>query len=377
MTFPKFLVIASALLFVTIGVLAFVKSGKSAPALNSEALVSSSSGTRPAAPSSTAPIAITLEREIRVVPQLAKVASSPGSAPLETPNSHSLTATSGSPATSIPISATQPPAPKPAAVERSLPDADLIYQLFNKGDPKLPFVETITYKSRVSWLKGRPAWLSDYAGHYGTSRHFIARSLNGKPDYLKQDIVEGDTFNVFIKDKNIQFHLLVDISRSKVWFYVFDQDSKELTLLKTYRVSLGRFDSQRASGLLTPLGKYSLGSKVAIYRPKVEGYYNGRKVEMMRIFGTRWIPFDKEIAGCTAPAKGLGIHGVPWVANASGVLVEDTSSLGKFESDGCIRFATEDIEELFAILLTKPTVIELVKDYFDAKLPGTQESVSR
>lgn len=360
MTFPKFLVIASALLFVTIGVLAFVKSGKSTTASKSEGVVSSS----------TAPIAIALEREIHVVSPTSEAASAAAEVPTR------LIATAHAPATPVtakPAPAPQTPTPAAAApTERPLPNADLIYQLFNKGEPKLPFVETITYKSRVSWLKGRPAWLSDYASHYGTSRHFIARSLNGKPDYLKQDIVEGDSFNVFVKDKNLQFHLLIDISRSKMWFYAFEQDSKELTLLKTYRVGLGRFDSQRASGLLTPLGKYSLGNKVAIYRPKVEGYYNGRKVEMMRIFGTRWIPFEKEISGCTAPAKGLGVHGVPWVANASGVLNEDTSALGKFESDGCVRLATADVEELFAIILTKPTVIELVKDYFDAKLPGSR-----
>jgi hypothetical protein len=350
MTFPKFLAIASALLFVTIGVLAFVKSGKSSSASKSETIASSS----------TAPIAIALEREIRLAPTTANVKA-------ETPAAKVTPAPSV--AANTPALAAKPSV-RPAA-DRPLPDADLIHQLFNKGEPKLPFVETITYKSRVSWLKGRPAWLSDYASYYGTSRHFIARSLNGKPDYIKQDIVEGDSFNVFSKNKNIQFHLLIDITRSKMWFYVFDQDKNELTLLKTYRVGLGRFDSQRASGLLTPLGKYSLGNKVAIYRPKVEGYYNGRKIEMMRVFGSRWIPFEKEISGCTAPAKGLGIHGVPWVANAAGVLVEDTSSLGKYESDGCVRLATEDVEELFAILLTKPTVIELVKDFHDAKLPGS------
>lgn len=369
MTFPKFLAFASAFLFITIGVLAFVKSGKQSSASKTDAIAS----VPPSA--STAPIAIALGREIHVVPAtdktkseapISKEAPSPivaSSASTSTNASTNNTSTNNPPSTVNPSNS--------SAAARPMPEADLIYQLFNKADPKLPFVETITYKSRVSWLKGRPAWLSDYASYYGTSRHFIARSLNGKPDYLKQDIVEGNTFNVFRKDKNIQFYLLIDISRSKMWFYVFDQDAKQLTLLKTYRVGLGRFDNQRSSGLLTPLGKYSLGNKVAIYRPKVEGYYNGKKIEMMRVFGSRWIPFEKEISGCTAPAKGLGIHGVPWVANASGGLSEDTSSLGKYESDGCVRLATEDVEELFAIVLTKPTVVELVKDYFDAKLPGS------
>lgn len=347
MTFPKFLAIASVLLFLTIGVLAFRKTGKSDIQIDHKTVVSSKN----------APISIALEREIRLVPG---TKSQPKSPDLKEPTPV--------PSSSAPSSVI---VQSPPSTDRPLPEADLIYQLFNKGEPKLPFVETITYKSRVPWLKGRPAWLSDYAGHYATSRHFIARGLNGKPDYLKQDIAEGDTFNVFKKDKNIQFYLLIDITRNKMWFYVFDQDSKQLTLLKTYLVGLGRFDNQRASGLLTPLGKYSLGNKVAIYRPKVEGYHNGRKVEMMRVFGSRWIPFEKELEGCTAPAKGLGIHGVPIIPNAAGKLTEDTSGLGKNMSDGCIRLATEDVEELFAIILTKPTIVELVKDYYDAKLPGS------
>jgi hypothetical protein len=339
MTFPKFLFIASVLLFATIGVLAFFKGGKARNAPKTEVT-----------PVAIA-IPITLEKEIQVVQPQAV----PDAPVILHGGKTDFTA-----------------APKAENVERPLPEADRIFELFNKGEPKLPFVETIVYKSRVSWQKGRPAWLSDYAGHYRTSRHFIARSLNGKPDYLRQDISEGDSFNVFRADKNIQFHMVIDTSRCKMWLYALDLDANERTLLKSYVVSLGRFDSQRSSGLLTPHGKYSLGERVAIYGPTVKGHYNGKEIEMVRVFGSRWIPFEKEIGGCTAPAKGLGLHGVPWIPSAGGALAEDRSSLGKYESDGCIRLATEDIEEIFAIILTKPTVIELVKDFYDAKLPGAE-----
>jgi L,D-transpeptidase catalytic domain len=255
----------------------------------------------------------------------------------------------------------------------NLPDADRIEELFNIGEPKLPIVETITYKSRVPWQKGRPAWLSDYAAHYTTSRHFIARSLNKKLDYFKQDVAEGDRFNVLRPEKNINFYLLIDASRSKMWFYYLDLDTDERVLLKTYPVGLGRIDSSKPSGLLTPLGKYSLGSKIAIYKPKMTGLHNGKKVEMVRIFGSRWIPFDKEIERCTAPAAGFGLHGVPWIPNEKEELVENLSSLEKYESDGCIRLSTHDIEELFAIVITRPTTVELVKDFFEAKLPGVEK----
>lgn len=253
------------------------------------------------------------------------------------------------------------------------PEADRIGELFRLRGIKLPFVETITYKSNVSWLQGRPAWLSDYASHYKTSRHFIARSLNGKPDYLKQDVAEGDRFNVLNPDKNIQFLLVVDLTRSKMWFYSFDADANERILLKSYDVGLGRADPTSLSGYLTPLGKYMLGDKIAIYRPTKMGHFNGEKVEMIRVFGTRWIPFDEEISGADDVGKGLGLHGLPWLPDAEGELVEDTSSLSQHSSDGCIRLATRDIEELFAIVITRPTTIEIVKNFREATLPGVEK----
>lgn len=245
----------------------------------------------------------------------------------------------------------------------SLPEANRIEELFTKEGTKLPFVETITYKSHVPWLKGRPAWLSDYASYYQTSRHFIARSLNGTADYFKQEVAEGNRFNVFRKDKNIEFYLLVDTSRCRMWFYCIDLDEKKKVLLKTYSVGLGRLDSSKVSGLLTPLGVYKLGDRVAIYKPKTQGIYQGKNTEMITVFGSRWIPFEKEMHSCTAPAKGLGIHGTPWAYNTKGEFMDQGSGIGKYESDGCIRLATPDIEELFAIIITKPTTIEIVPDF--------------
>lgn len=276
------------------------------------------------------------------------------------------------------VKVTPPPQPAPIKNEVILaiepkdvsltPDVNRIEELFKKNGSTLKFVDTIVYKSRVPWQKGRPAWLSDYASFYETSRHFIARSLNGKPDYMKQDLAENERFNVFRKDVKLSFHLVVDASLCKMWLYAIDETHQEKTLLKTYTVCLGRPDNSKTSGLLTPLGKYSLGSRVAIYKPKVMGYHNGKKIEMVRVFGSRWIPFDKEIANATAPAKGFGLHGVPWVDTAKGGLAQDKSSLGKYESDGCIRLSTEDMEEIFAIIITKPTEIEIVRHFADASI---------
>ena len=255
--------------------------------------------------------------------------------------------------------------------DEDLPYADRINELFNVGEPKLPFVETISYTSRVPWIKGRPAWIADYATHFKTSRYFISRSLSRAKNYFAQNVANGDRFNIFRKDKEFSFHLVVDLSRSKLWFYVYDYDKEEKTLLSTYDVGLGRLDDQLASGSLTPTGTYSLGNRVAIYKPGIKGFFNHKKVEMIRVFGSRWIPFEKEIYGCTAPAKGLGIHGLPWIENEkTGKLEEDQSSIGMYESDGCIRLKTDDIEELYSIVISQPTYIHLVADFFDAKLPG-------
>lgn len=333
MTFPKLLLILTVVLFGTIGTLAFVKSGKKSPAPRTFEVVSR-------------PIEVHLDGEVKVLAATPPI-------PVVTP----VVAVREEPAKSL----------------DPLPEADRIQEFFNKSGPKFPIVETITYKSRVPWQKGRPAWLSDYASHYATSRHFIARSLNGKPDYFKQDISEGDRFNVLKQEKNVEFYLLIDLTRSKMWFYYLDLDQNERVLVKSYTVGLGRVDPSSASGLLTPLGKFGLGDKIAIYKPKAMGMHNGQKIEMVRVFGTRWIPFEKELGDNTAAAKGLGIHGVPWVADANGQLVEDSASLSKYESDGCVRLATRDIEELFAIIITKPTTIELVRDYYEASLPGLEK----
>jgi len=279
-----------------------------------------------------------------------------------------------------PPKAAIPPLPKkvasiPLPEAGDLPQVDRIEQLFALDSSRLPIVETVRYTSRVPWLEGRSAWISDYASHYETSRHFIARSLNRKPDYLTQKVAPGDRFNVFRKDKKIEFYLLIDISRCRMWFYCYDASANERILLKTYRVGLGRMDAHKASGSLTPVGKYTLGEKIAIYKPGIMGFFQDQKTEMLRVFGTRWIPFEKEIERCSEPAKGLGIHGAPWIPDPTGsALVEDRSRIGTYDSDGCIRLAQEDIEELYAILITKPTTVELTKDFHTAKLPGIERS---
>jgi len=258
-----------------------------------------------------------------------------------------------------------PPGPLSPSASKALddfPEMDRVYQLFTTGPSKLPIVETISYTSQVPWLKGRPAWVADYATYYTTSRHFIARSLNKKPDYFSQKVMTGSTFTVFRKDKRLEFHLVVDVTRAKMGFYYVDLDTNERVLLKTYKVGLGKLDPSKASGSLTPLGKYKLGNKVDFFKPD-------QRTDMVRIFGTRWLPFEGE----GQAVKGYGLHGAPWKADPkTGALVEEKEWIGRYESNGSVCLAQEDIEELYAIVITKPTFIEIVKDFREAKLPGAE-----
>ncbi|MCH9620683.1 MAG: hypothetical protein S4CHLAM20_00840 [Chlamydiia bacterium] len=237
-----------------------------------------------------------------------------------------------------------------------------IRRFFSRGIDKFPIVETVTYTSRVEWLKGRPAWIADYASHYNTSRHFIARSLNGKEDYISQKVSPGDNFNILKPDKEVSFHLLVDLSKCTAKFSYEDHETNEIVEIKTYPVGVGRKDSYSPSGCLTPLGKYKLGQKIAIYKRGVENYFQNKKTHMMEIFGTRWIPFAEEVENCTDSAKGYGIHGLPFIYNEEkDEYIEDISVLGQYDSDGCLRFLEKDINEIFSIVITKPTYVEIVK----------------
>ena len=251
---------------------------------------------------------------------------------------------------------------------------DRVWQLFSKGSDKLPIVETIHYTTRVPWLKGRSAWISNYASYYQTSRHFIARSLNGKKDYFTQKVFPGDRFNVFRTDKKIKFYLLVDLETCTMDFYYLDLDKEERVFLKTYQIGVGRKETSSPSGSLTPTGKYLLGSKVAIYKPEVEGLYRNQRIQMMDVFGTRWIPFAEELENCSDQAKGYGIHGIPCKYDfEKNCFVEEEKEAFGYNSDGCLRLKREDIEEIFSIVVTKESEIEIVKSKKEAKLPMLRE----
>ena len=251
--------------------------------------------------------------------------------------------------------------PEPEPLKREIKEVNQTWRFFTQGSGRFPFVKTVSYSSRVPWLKGRPAWISDYASYFSTSRHFIARSLNKGRDYEAQKVIHGDRLNVFDNGKNINFYLHVNLATKIMTFYYIDLDENIKELVRTYRVGVGRPDPTSPSYSLTPIGKYSLGDKVAIYRHGTTGYFNNKEQEMVNIFGTRWLPLGEELADCSHGSKGYGVHGLPCrYDEAKGMLVEEKEHLGQCTSDGCIRMQQADIEELYAIVITKPTVLEIV-----------------
>jgi len=258
------------------------------------------------------------------------------------------------------------------SADQDLPtQVNRIAQLFNPYPPTLPIVETVSYISRVPWLTGRAAYLGDWASHYETSKHFISRSLNGMNRYLEQKVSRGDRFNVFKKDKEIEFHLVIDLSRLTLWLYYFDVAEECCVQLKSYPVCAGKLTSQTRSGSLTPTGVYEVGREIAVYKEGDKGLYKNHPVEMVTIFGVRWIPLTREVANCTGSCKGLGVHGVPWKREGpEGALLESRECIGGYNSQGCIRLVTEDIEEIFSIIVSKPSYVHIVQDFQDVKLPG-------
>ena len=263
---------------------------------------------------------------------------------------------------------------QPVSNESDLPaEVNRMSQLFDPYPPLLPIVETVTYQSNVSWVTGRLAYLGDYAAHYHTPKHFISRSLRGTGSYLSEMVSKGDRFNVFRKDKEIEFHTVVDLSRRKLWLYYYDSGEDERVLLKTCPVAVGRLDSRRPSGCLTPTGVFSIGQEGAVYKEGVMGNFKNEQREMITVFGVRWIPLEREMANCTGSCRGLGFHGVPWHKNPeTGEYVEDKECLGNYVSGGCIRLPSVDIEEIYAVILSKTSYVHIVKDFQEANLPGKE-----
>ncbi|MGR3952423.1 MAG: L,D-transpeptidase [Chlamydia sp.] len=252
---------------------------------------------------------------------------------------------------------------------------DSIKTLFARSSNS-PIIQTIRYSSRVSWKPKKAAWLIDYSQQYKTPLDFIYKSIQlfqsqpGTTHERAKEIAEGTEFNVFRNDVNFRFYLVVSFASTRLRLYYILPEEKKAVFLKSYSVCLGKRNTEKSSGSLTPFGLYQLGLRITTYEPHIIGSYKGKRVEMMQFFGTRWIPFEREVDPkiCTEPAKGFGIHGMPYYRDANDKLVEDVSSCGKFESEGCIRLNRKDIEELYSLISLRQAYVEIVPDFTHSRL---------
>lgn len=265
----------------------------------------------------------------------------------------------------------KPDLPSQAQDELLPKDVDLVDRLFSTKDP-LAIVETVHYVARVPWLPEKTAYICDWARYYETSKHFISRSLRGKENYFTEAVSRGEKFNVFRKDRLLEFHMVIDLSRRKMWLYYFDVKDNARKLLKSYPVSVGKLDPKSVSGSLTPTGIFACGSEIACYKEGDIGLYKNQPCEMVSIFGKRWIPISREVANCSGACRGLGIHGVPMKKDEEGKWVDDEECIGGCNSLGCIRLLTKDVQELFAIIVSKPSYVHIVRDFQFAELPGVE-----
>lgn len=45
--------------------------------------------------------------------------------------------------------------------------------------------------------------------------------------------------------------------------------------------------------------------------------------------------------------------------------------MGQYQSDGCIRMLSEDIAELFSVIVSRPSYLHIVRDFSQAQLPAS------
>jgi len=182
---------------------------------------------------------------------------------------------------------------------------------------KLLFSSTITPKSVLYEIKPGDT-LTKIAKEFKTTADLIKKSNRLSDD----KILPGRKIKVW----NASFSILVDKSQNTL---ILKTDEE---IIKTYIVSTGKNNS-------TPIGNFKITSKLL----NPTWFKAGTVVPAgspENILGTRWL-------GLNLP--GYGIHGT-----------SEPQSLGKQVTQGCIRMANSDIEELYTIIPagTEVTIVD-------------------
>ena len=182
---------------------------------------------------------------------------------------------------------------------------------------KLLFSPTITPKSALYEIKP------------GDTLNKIAKSFKSTPELImKSNHLSGDKIipGRKIKIWTEPFSVFVDKSQNTLMLKSDDE------IIKTYIISTGTNNS-------TPVGTFKIVNKL----PNPTWFKAGAVVppeSPQNVLGTRWLGFD---------LAGYGIHGTV-----------EPQNLGKQVTQGCVRMANPEVEELYTIIPvgTEVTIVD-------------------
>ena len=220
------------------------------------------------------------------------------------------------------------------AAQGSLPEAKQMYQeILQQG---LPGPIATTVRERLGQVNLKllfsPAMTSDavtYLVQAGDTLSKIAKKFHTTVELLKAaNGLTSDRIHIGqrLKVTQANFSIVVDKSQNLLTL----KEGEEV--LKVYRCSTGL-------GGIPPTGTFKV-----INRMVDPPWYTPNGVippgDSRNILGSRWLGFD---------LAGYGIHGTT-----------DPSSIGKSVTQGCVRLANADVEELFTLLPegTSVTIVE-------------------
>ncbi|MDD5431722.1 MAG: L,D-transpeptidase family protein [Candidatus Omnitrophica bacterium] len=184
---------------------------------------------------------------------------------------------------------------------------------------KLLFSPAITPKS-ISYVIKPGDTLAKIAREFNTTTDLIIKSNNLPGDRISP----GKKIKVW----NAPFTIFVDKSQNSLILKTKDEE-----IIKTYTVSTGANNS-------TPVGTFKIVEKIANppwFKPGATQPIPAGNPE--NILGTRWL-------GLSIPS--YGIHGTV-----------DPQSLGRQVTQGCVRMANPEVEELY-IIVPKGTEVTIV-----------------
>jgi lipoprotein-anchoring transpeptidase ErfK/SrfK len=205
---------------------------------------------------------------------------------------------------------------------RKIPDEHPLWQktadLLGKANIKILFTDCPFPEKKVAYNVQPNDGLRKIAMDHNVSSEAVQRSNNMK--LTDTNVQLGKTYNIYVGDWQIV------ISKSRKKLYLFDGGK----IFKVYKIGIGKEDR-------TPTGVFKTGGK-----RKNPDWYSPTGIipygEKGNVLGTRWIRLIPD-GKTSRPVSGLGIHGT-WAPE----------SIGKAESNGCVRLLNEDVEELFAII---------------------------